>query len=70
MRPMKQMWTNANKANDKETNASKADEANEANANLADDGKFKICPSYSLESFSLFTFSQFLSQNIMKSLLK
>ncbi len=50
---MRQMWTNANKANDKETNARKADEANEANANLADDGKFKICPSYSLESFSL-----------------
>ncbi len=45
------MRTNANKGNDKETNASKADEANKANANLADDGKFKICPSYSLESF-------------------
>jgi hypothetical protein len=43
------MWIDANKANDKETNASKANEANEANANLADDGKFKICPSYSLE---------------------
>jgi hypothetical protein len=38
------MLTNANKANDKETNASKANEGNEANANLADDGKFKICP--------------------------
>jgi hypothetical protein len=36
-------------ANDKETNASKVDEANEANTNLANDGKFKICPSYSLE---------------------
>jgi hypothetical protein len=43
------MWTNAKKANDKETNASKADEANKANANLADDGKFKIFPSYSSE---------------------
>jgi hypothetical protein len=64
------MWTNANKANDKETNASKADEANEANANLANDGKFKTCPSYSLQSFSLFTFSQSPSQNIAKSLLK
>jgi hypothetical protein len=64
------MWTDANKANDKETNASKADEANDATANLADDGKFKFCPSYSLKSFSLFTFSQSPSQNIVKSLLK
>jgi hypothetical protein len=45
------MWTDANKANDKETNASEANEANEANANLADDGRFKIRPSYSSESF-------------------
>jgi hypothetical protein len=64
------MWTDANKANDKETNTSKADESNEANANLADDGKFKIWPSYSSESFSSFTFSQSPSQSIAKSSLK
>ncbi len=66
------MWTNANEMNAKETGASKADEAKEANANLVDDGKLNFCcttTSYSLESFSLL-FSQSPSQNIVKSLLK